>query len=440
MIKQASKSLATLFCLTLIGYLTQFALNTFLARHLSEALYGDFNLAINILSIFATLILFGSTVGGYRFLSKFIKLKQFHQAIKYIAWNLKLVSLNGVIGLTISLFACIMMLLLHYLGMKDINSYHLVVYTLWLFPFVASALLLYTYLGSANQVIIGSFYMSVMIYLIQISLFVVLVFLFDPLLHNTNLIAVLLLSYIVILGCSFSSINRQLYDLFLPSIKISPNVPIGKQNASWLKTNAKLSVNVLLYTLINANGLIVIEIVSNNESDLGYYSAALIITGIITVLFNGLYLKLNTEVSTLLAKKKTHGLLQAQLNHTNAYSFILLLIMGLAIVGFEKHILLLFGPTYLHAEWVVTILLLAIMIDSYAGVGSRFLLYGGYETISLKIKIIECLLSLMLMIVLTLVWGIIGTAIAASLTAFIKLSMNVYLCRTKLGIRILYFV
>ena len=67
------KSALELFLYSFIGFFIQFALGIFLARHLTESLYGDYNIAIKILAILVTLSLYGTNAGANRFLAKYIK-------------------------------------------------------------------------------------------------------------------------------------------------------------------------------------------------------------------------------------------------------------------------------------------------------------------------------------------------------------------------------
>src|SRR5690348_17012405 len=101
--RQITRDVTFLFFLTVLGYLTKFALNLFLAHHLTPARYGDYSVAIKLLDILVLVTLFGTNIGASRFLAKYLQYNSTHSAANYIAWNIKLVSVTFSIMLIVSL-------------------------------------------------------------------------------------------------------------------------------------------------------------------------------------------------------------------------------------------------------------------------------------------------------------------------------------------------
>jgi O-antigen/teichoic acid export membrane protein len=58
------------------SYLINYSLNVILARHLSAHIYGDYSVAIKVLTIMVELALFGTQVGTKRFLAKYLDLNR----------------------------------------------------------------------------------------------------------------------------------------------------------------------------------------------------------------------------------------------------------------------------------------------------------------------------------------------------------------------------
>lgn len=434
------KIIFTLIGLALLGYFIKLGTSVFIARHISVALYGDFNLALKILNVFVTITMFGSNFGASRFLSKYLKLNQEQEASRYIAWNAKLLSVTFLISFIVSLIAFIIMSLLHTTDMQKLDEYHMVVYTLWLFPFATIGTVMFSYLESSNQVALSAFFKKFLKYLTQLILFAAIIFLVDPLLQVSSLITVLFLAYVIIGSISVFSMNTRLANIVMPSLKKIRDTNIRESRGKWIKTNARLTVNSMAFTFICAADMVLIELLVSDERALGYYSAAMMISGILFSLSMGIFRIIKPVISTLLHKKETHQELQHRLNANNLATFITLSCVAAFIIIFEKNILLIFGPDYLNAEWVVTILVLSSIITCFGSRSSVVLVLGGYEHIVIYLTMLELFMSLVIIGFFTYFFGIIGTAFASGIIGTIKLMINIYLFRKKLNLRLLWLV
>jgi O-antigen/teichoic acid export membrane protein len=152
------KNSAELFLQALVGFFLQFGLGIFLARQLTESLYGDYNVAMKLLSILVILALYGTNTTANRFLAKYLKRHETNASGKYLAWNVKLLSVTFSVSLVVAMLAFIVMWILHYFNVQHINHYHLAVYSLWLVPFYAIAMIINSFLVSSEHAQISTFY------------------------------------------------------------------------------------------------------------------------------------------------------------------------------------------------------------------------------------------------------------------------------------------
>lgn len=438
--KQLSKVMLISSSIALLGYFIKLGANIFLARHITEAIYGDFNLALKALSFFVTLTLFGSNFGTNRFFSKFLRLEEHKSATKYITWNIKLLSVSFLISFIFALFAFGFMLLSHFHDVKHIDEYHLVVYTLWLFPFATITTVIISYLESGKQETISGFINKCVKYALHLLILVIVVLYIDPMLKNTSLIMTLFLVYVITAALSIFMMNPHLSNLFPKSVKKIKQIRLNEEKGTWIKAHASLTLNSLTFSFVHLADLTIIELFLKNEKKVGYYAAALNILEILWVVSRGLFRHIKPEISTLLSNKHSHAQLQKKINHTTRVTFSTLIFFTAIIIFFEKPILLLFGPSYLNASTVVSVLGISTIIYCLANNASIFMLLAGYGGICFYLTMIELIATLIFMSVLTYFYGMIGMAVATGCTALLKLSMYTYYCRTKLNIRYLVFI
>ncbi|MDX2347097.1 MAG: oligosaccharide flippase family protein [Legionella sp.] len=427
------KSSVELFSQSLIGFFIQLGLGIFLARHLTESLYGDYNVAIKLLSILVTFSLYGTNVGANRFLAKYIQKHRLDSSIKYLAWNIKLLSITFLISLIIAFIAFIMMWGLHHLNVKHINHYHLAVYSLWLVPFFALAVIINSLLISSEHAQISTFYSRILKYLIILALFVLIALYIDPMLHNVSIILILFISSVVLSSISSLSINRDLLSMIYQGIKQIKATQLTEKK--WMTTSSHLIANNILYAVICALDLLVVEVVAGSEVDTGYYAAALTITYVLWLVPASIYQELKPQLASLLKNKSKKQELQQRVKKINLISFVLLLLVSFFLIAFENQLLRLFGPSYLNAKTIVPILAVGYSVACYTRMSIVLLIMGGYEKIVLQSAVIEFLTMLILLIPSTYYYGIIGTAVATSIVITLKGIFCAVIAQRKLGMQ-----
>lgn len=437
--KSNTKKILTLGVISFSGYMLLFALNSYIARHVTDAVYGDFCLAVQVLNIFVFFVVWGTNLSTDRFLSKYYNKKNMKMVETYLSWNIKLILYTFAVGFAVSFLAFSIMMLLHFYGVKNINEYHLTVYMLWLFPFAGVFLLLYFYLANTGRIITSQVYSQLVFYIVQFMLFVLFVSFIDSMLKNTSLISVLFLSFIILGGLSIISLNRELLTVLPHSFKPIKKTRIHEEKGLWIQTTSKLAVIQIVSAFFFLIDLFMIEVITENEASVGHYGAALTITSIMFIIAYSMTNSLIPEVPTLLEKKKNKEL-EKRFHHVNLNIFYVCIFIAALIFYFEKPILLLFGPNYLEVAGVVKILTIAAIIASYSRMSCYLLVLGGHDLLGLKLSLTVIAFALILIVPLTLFYGLIGTAITMLSAYTLRVVLMTYFIRKKLNIRYLGFM
>ncbi|WP_131764305.1 oligosaccharide flippase family protein [Legionella drozanskii] len=377
----------SLFVLAVLGYILKILLNLFLARHLPASVYGDYSVAIRVLTILVTLALFGTNIGANRFFAKYLHLNEKTTATSYLAWNIKLLTVTFLIVFILAITSFGVMLTLHHLKIQDLNQYYLVAYVLWLVPFSAIATLMASFVLTSNRILLSSFYKSPLIYLVELTLFSLVVWYIDPGLNNLSIVFVLFLSFVLIIMISTLSINEEILILFRQGFKNLVGTSLSQRE--WLKTSSSLIANNIVFTVSCTLDLFAVKLFSISETHAGYYAAALSIASILWLIPTNAYQGLKYRLAVLLTREDGREELQYRLNKINALVISLVLVLIFLIAFFAKSLLYYFGPDYVKAEQELIILSIASGIACIGHVAPVLLVFAGYENKVLKWSIIN---------------------------------------------------
>lgn len=423
-----------LFVLVVIGYLAKYSLNVVLAHHLPPALYGDYSIAIKVLAVLITTILFGTNVGAQRFFGGYLHDNKKLTAVHYMAWNIKLVGFTFLLSFFLAVFFLILAHVFSLWKIRDIQNYHLAFYMLWIAPFAAFATLFSCFLLSTGKALTSTTLTNIIRYLTQLVFFGVVIF-FDLELDNLTIVAALFFTFAMIAWLSLLLMDAecmQIIRLGLREISLA-----HVKEAKWFLTSSKFIMNNILFMIINVADLMIIEILPIPEDNVGHYAAVLVITGSMWLVSVNLYQTIKPKVSSLLTSEKGKKTLQVELNQINFVVFSILTVLCAAILYFAPNLLLHFGPTYIHAYHTLIILTIGTYVAALTRFSMVLLVYAGYEDVALKVNYIELASIILLTIPATYYYGIRGAAIATSFILILKSIIGVYLVRKSLGIRCL---
>jgi O-antigen/teichoic acid export membrane protein len=432
-IRKIASDACFLFVLTVIGYLLRFALNLFLAHHLDPARYGEFSVAIRVLDILVLLTLFGTNVGASRFLAQYLKLNNRKDAVDYIAWNIKLVSISFSIMFVIALIIFILMTSLHLLGIHDIRHYHLITYILFIVPIAAVPILLQSFLICSNYIYYPTILSQIAVYALQLMLFfMITVIVLRPL--DSFIIAVVVLSSFVLVTCITALVmNSKLWSMvFLGFRRLSQAEVMNKK---WVISSSYWIVNSLVFQVISILDLFIVYVFVTNKLYAGYYASVLTIIYLIRLVPMILFQGVKSQISSLLGSKNGRIELQRLLNNTNSIVMVLVLLLCIFIIYYSTELLSFFGPDYIFAKSALIILTLGASLNACSKVAVFILLYADLEHVVINIRITQLVLLFVLVIPATYFYDINGTALATAIVMCIDPFIAIWIVHKKLDLR-----
>lgn len=436
--ENAFKSSLILFSIGIIGYFFKFIFNSFLARHLSPELYGDFSVAMRVFKIASAYMLFGTAASSKRFFSNYLKKKQHDIASKYLSWNLRIVLISAFFFLLLLALFTIVILGLHIFHIHDIREYHLLVYFLWLSPIGALSLLLASYLICDRDVFLGSFFGSGSFYFFGFLLLIPVIFLLNIKLHDESLWILILCIFILMAAFEGAVLFSRMRNLFTVSIaNIFNRSHSDKQNEKeWWRVSSRLILNQIAFSVVKALDIILLEIIDSSEKIVGYYAAALTISGVIWVTQRSLFQFVSPRISTLLDEKGGKQKLQALINKSELTNLILSGALITLIIIFSDPILRFFGPQFIVAKIPLWILLGTAFIAVIGAPAPKLLAYSGHEMCLVYVSILEIVTMMISGVILIYAFSAIGAALATFTTLFLRTILMIYFVRKKLNMKV----
>ena len=437
-LRQVARDVYILFILAILGYLTKYALNLFLAHHLTPIRYGEYSVAIKLLDILVLITLFGTNVGASRFLAKYLELNSLRSAIDYIAWNIKLISVTFSIMLVVSIIAFILMISLHYLGVQDIKEYHLFVYILWIVPIAAIPALLQSFLLCSQHIYSPTILSQIVLYVLQLLIFwIITLWVIHPL-NSITIATVVFISFLLVTFITALTINTKLWSMVILGIKNRNHAEV--LNPAWIKASARWIINTLIFQLISILDLIIVYAVGTNKVYVGYYAAILTIIYLIWLLPATLYQGIKPKISNLLSSEAGRLELQSLLNKTNAVVTFLLLVLSSLIIYCSTELLSYFGPTYVAAKSALIILTVGACLGACTKISTLLLIYADFESAVVKIRGTQLVLMFVLVVPATYFYNITGTATATALVMCLAPVISIWIVHTRLGLRSFFII
>lgn len=428
-----------LFAESFVGFLLRLALGIFLARHLSEADYGDYSIAIKLLNILVVFAAYGSNIGANRFLAHFLDEGKNHSARRYLTWNIKLLRLTFSLSLVIAIMAFVIMASLHYFDLKDIGDYHIATYTLWLAPIAALAIIMDGFITIRGHARLSNFYESIFKFALQLLLYVVVVYCLNKTIGRLDVIFVVVSSLMVYCFVVFWSVDSEFRLFLIKGIKHSFNkahIQDNEDEKKWLKVTNQLMITHLVFVTICALDLFAVDLFGQTKAQSGFYAAALTIASVLWLIPDSIYQDILPHLSTWIRQTGSKKQLQMHLNKVNTISFILLTLVTSLLFLTKTYFLLLFGVNYVAASNVISILVIGYAIGCYARIAQLTLIMGGYEKLVTHITFAECLMLIILLIPATYFYGMVGTALVTSGVIIVKALYTIYRCNQLFDLKV----
>jgi O-antigen/teichoic acid export membrane protein len=154
------------------------------------------------------------------------------------------------------------------------------------------------------------------------------------------------------------------------------------------------------------------------DSTIAFYSVALKLMTILSMIINVVNLTVSTKIAELFTLKKKKELISI-IKNSSRLIFVLTLPMSIIICVFSENILTFFGPQYFVAKQALIILIFGQCINSLFGVAPIYLNMTGRQHLFQFILIIAVFTNLVLNSILVPKYGIDGAAFSFSISMFL---------------------
>lgn len=430
--------IVNLFVFGFCSYLASLALNVFLARNLSPAVYGDYSLGYKLLFLLAGLISVGSQGATLFFFPRFISEKKEESAQDFVHWNFKIWLCATVLSTLLLSLVFFILFFSGYFDLGSVNKIHISVFMAVFAPCVAASTILAAYLLVYGDYLFSQTLTSFSYNVVFLAVFVFCIKLLRLDVNDADLI-------LITLGTTFLSLLVTLIVTMLKSKHwrklnfakaVKQRLTIGR---GWLIYSVQICLSYSIQTAIFSMELLLLELIHPDENSVGKFAAMNALGSIIYLVPSALYNNYRKNISVYLSNGKV-DLLQVDLDKINRVTFVFSGVLVVVIALFSHFFLSLFGHFYTDIKLALLIFLIGGAIQNFAVLGVQLLQYGGFPKLVIYVNIFVLASLTVLGGIFTCYWGVLGMAIARLVVNCLQVLIYSILVRKKLNMKMLSVV
>ncbi|MCP4178743.1 MAG: amino acid permease [bacterium] len=435
-LNRSNKIAIALVVLGVLAYFIKYVLNIIFTHNLTPAEYGDLAVFLRTVIIISLVLIVGTNNSTKKYFSKYLVKKDLKNIKGFVIWNRHIVCRVLIIYI-ISLFALyIIMLILHFFGIKNFFSYHYVYYYLAVAPLAAIAVLLSSYILSNKWPILFFFFRKIAVFIVMLFLVGGGILFYNIKINLYSIGIFLLLSYIIVILAELIFVGRLSKEHNISeSISVNNKATVDEtsEKKQWLSDSFRMIGSQLIFNLIWAIDLFILEVVHSSEHDVGYYAAMLVLTNILLITPSAITSFLIPRITHFVSEKKFKEL-QSNINTINIMNFAILTVMLIILLSFSEELLLVFGAGYNSAEIPFLILCFTYYIASIFVPAGKILTFVETD-LQFKINLIELIIVIVLGISLTWLWGLTGIAVSVLISIIFKSLLTYIVLKKKIPIK-----
>lgn len=427
---------------SLIAFMMSFVVNFFMTQIMSTELYGDTMLALTWITILGSLVILGIDQSSRRFITTFLANEDLSQIQNFISWGLKFITTSLLISWVIGLICYIIF------DPMNIHSFEpfVVSHSMWT-SFFAFILIVVPIVGLTNwmsAILIcykntsASTFVQYLITPIVMTTLLAITYNFSNLPITPFAIRRLLFITFVLVFISTSLICIKLIPNFIQFIKSRSKAP--EQSKEWRTSALKQVSNILILNILISLDFIIAGAIGKSSSSLGMYNIALTVTSIVALIPSAIFQYLIPEFETSIRHPEKIKIFQIYWDKTLSINMVLVILTALLINAYIDPILHFFGPQYIAAKPLVRVFLVGYALSSMIGCPGTVLQYTGHVTKVLINYASGIVLMLILALLLSMYYGLVGVAIAKILAWIWVDTRNVWSVHKHLKLKPLGFL
>ena len=374
--------------------------------------YGDIIFSFNMVTLIASLLIFGKGSLIYRYIPIYRDRKSPQQETQLQNWY------------TVDLLKRSIILIVVFVVLKILitQSDKLPLNCLYIIDLLPVAIL-FSFLDILISHVGAAGYTKTRLLVWYSSTAVMLVFLlytlklFDSSPSTSKIIYIYYIAYSSVI--IFTLLVIKIQKIFPRGFTIRKRAHLEKKLRKKWEDHARKFFQVnLLFSLASYIGILLIETTSHipgsivSEAQVGYYCAIMSITGFITILDSFVYAESLSKISIINNSKKSKKAFN-QLNTRASY-----LNTGYAVLStiviylFSKKLLLLFGEEFSNIQAPLIIISITRIILCMTGLSAEILSENGYQLITRRVYVQCIIIYLTLGLILCYLLGLLGLSIA----------------------------
>ncbi len=407
-----------IFLMSVIGYVATYVFNCFLTRHMLPNNYGAISASISLLTILGTLSLIGTDTTSKKYLAQYLFDNETSHTHHFLHWSSRLMIKNSLFLIIIDLLLIASIFTVeHFTNYYDPRIYITFFFILFS-PFSACILLISAYFSSLQRNTLATFIenSALNVFLLGIAC----LFLINPV-YTFGIkpafvfygISYLVLSIITVIICHYFYQKKKVA-LFKYWNQTIPN----KLRSSWLKSSLKIALFNMTTVIIIQSDILIIFTSSffihdyKHSHQTALFAVANVISQAMWLIVSNSYNAVSPLTSSHFKDPEKCRSLNRVILKSTITGVPLTIAMFLIIICFGHVFLNHFGSQFTSAYTTLIILCVSPLVYMLLGYSSNGLKYTGHEDSALKISIYSLIIFYIICPILTIRYGMIGTAIS----------------------------
>lgn len=417
------KASLVVLLISIFGNAIDYTLNIFLAHFLTPSQFGNFTVAVFWALFWSDVILLGGDLSAERFLPTY-RIKQKKQKITGLIryYFYLIIGLGILIPLITTALAYIDV---EHLKQYGFDTYHPLIFSMWIISLLALIKFLSGILRSYKFYYISMVSEQIIIWSLLFG-FIWIFYSFTLNIRDWDVIFLLG-------GAVFLALAIQIGLVFLKTRIPVIDEKIDYDIKPWMSISIPIMLHGMIYLALLQCSLIMIEIITPDESDVGFFSAAFKIVYFSHIIAGSVGNVMHPLMGPAIESRKK-STLQKTYNKYFGLDNLLSIPLVVLVIALGKPLLELFGPEYVVAYPTLVLLMVAFYVIGIGIPSLEFLQFAGYGKTIFICHAIGLVVTIVLNTIFIRDYGMVGSSYALLISFTPITIINFILLKKKMSI------